>query len=65
MGPGGVDNLNVQLGVVALPLLVRAAGGAPVDQLEPVPVRDVAFERDGAQPGIDGGNDRPDGRVAD
>jgi len=63
-GPGGVDNLNVQLGVVALPLLVRAAGGAPVDQLEPVPVRGVAFERDCAQSGIDGGNDRPDRRVA-
>jgi hypothetical protein len=63
-GPGGVDDLDVQLGVVALPLLVRAAGGAPVDQLEPVAVGGVAFERDCAQSGIDGGNDRPDGRVA-
>ncbi|MET3721305.1 hypothetical protein ABIB27_003178 [Arthrobacter sp. UYEF21] len=55
---GGVDDLDVQLGVVALPLLVRAAGGAPVDQLEPVGVGGVAFEGDCAQPRIDRGTAR-------
>lgn len=46
--------------MVALPLLVRAAGGSPEHQLETVPVGRVAFKRDRAQTGIDGGNDRPD-----
>jgi hypothetical protein len=32
------------LGVTALPLPVRAADGLPVEQLEPVAVRGVAFE---------------------
>ena len=60
----GVEDGEVEQGVVALPLVVRAVGDAPVDQLETVPVGTVSVEGEGPQAGVEPGDDAADGGVA-
>jgi len=56
----GIEDLQVEEGVVGLPLLIGLGRAAPADQLELVPVGRVPVVGQGAQPRVDRGHHRPD-----
>ena len=60
----GIEDLQVEQGVVGLPLLVRAGRGAPVHEFELVAVGRVPVVGEGPPPRVDRGDHRPDGGVA-